>query len=131
MESIEIKEGSHQGGRFTMVLSIQMCKFVCMIKIEREGKGKEVTEDFWIRTEIQTRDLHADKIARRIIAGGSNVSEVNGEDDNCEMTVGETVKETLANYLRFLVKPKGGGDSNKGRWKTAPFWDKFWEMQKN
>jgi phage replication initiation protein len=35
------------------------------------------------------------------------------------------LKRLLANYLRFLVKPKGGGDSNKGRWKTAPFWDKF------
>ncbi|BCD26961.1 putative DNA relaxase NicK (plasmid) [Bacillus cereus] len=126
MESIEIKEGKSLGrtvyfGSEHSDVQIRMYDK----KLEREGKGKEVTEDFWVRTEIQTRDLHADKIARRIIAGGSNVSEVNGEDDNCEMTVGETVKETLANYLRFLVKPKDGGDSNKGRWKTAPFWDKF------
>ena len=80
---------------------------------ERESKGVVLEEglEVWNRTEIQARDERATKIAEIIALG-----------DEGEETIGQVVSGILKHYLRFTVK---GKDSNRARWKTAPFWDKF------
>lgn len=80
---------------------------------ERMDKNYNVPTDitFWNRTEIQTRNKRAQALA---------VTLTNEEDG--EITIGKTVCGILRHYLRFTVK---GNDSNRRRWKTAPFWDKF------
>ncbi|RDZ05535.1 hypothetical protein C3744_29475 [Priestia megaterium] len=80
---------------------------------ERQSKGFELEEglEVWNRTEIQARDERATKIAEIIMLG----------EDSPE-TIGQVVAGILKYYLRFTVK---GRDSNRARWKTAPFWNKF------
>ncbi|MEN3156745.1 replication initiation factor domain-containing protein [Priestia aryabhattai] len=80
---------------------------------ERKNKGHELEEGLkvWNRTEVQARDERANKIAEIIM--------LNEEGSE---TVGQVVAGILKYYLRFTVK---GKDSNRSRWKTAPFWDKF------
>lgn len=80
---------------------------------ERKDANYNVSEDIkvWIRTELQLRDEKAMRFA-----------EILANKEDGERTIGETVCGILKHYLRFVVK---GKDSNKRRWKTAPFWDKF------
>ncbi|MCU5437051.1 replication initiation factor domain-containing protein [Bacillus mobilis] len=79
---------------------------------QQKSKGIDVGDiTAWVRTEIESKDERAQAIAeivRRNAHGGE--------------TVGQTVAGILKYYMRFTVK---GKDSNKRRWKTAPFWDKF------
>ena len=39
-----------------------------------------------------------------------------------EMAVGEAIRATLNQYLRFLTP---SADTNKSRWPTAPWWERF------
>ncbi|MCY7487912.1 replication initiation factor domain-containing protein [Paenibacillus alvei] len=75
-----------------------------------KNKGYELSEEIevWNRTEIQLRDENAQSTAFHIVNN-------NGE-------VGSVTLGLLKRYCRFCIK---GTDSNKSRWKTAPFWDKF------
>lgn len=66
---------------------------------------------FWNRTEIQARNKKAQSIAGILAT-----------EQGSEKAIGETVCGILKHYLRFTVK---GKDSNRNRWKTAPFWIKF------
>ncbi|WP_175560843.1 replication initiation factor domain-containing protein [Paenibacillus sp. NAIST15-1] len=77
---------------------------------ERRSKGLDLVEglEYWNRTEIQLRDENAQSAAYHIINNNGDVGTV---------TVG-----ILKRYCRFCIK---GSDSNKSRWKTAPFWEKF------
>ena len=61
----------------------------------------------WVRTELQLRDERANIAIQLYISG---------------KTIGEIVTGVLKNYIRF-VDPST--DSNKRRWKTSKFWDKF------
>ncbi|MEH6946218.1 replication initiation factor domain-containing protein [Bacillus sp. JJ634] len=66
---------------------------------------------FWNRTEIQLRNTKAQLVA-----------EILATEKEGEIAIGKTVCGILKNYLRFTVK---GKDSNRSRWKTAPFWRNF------
>jgi len=61
----------------------------------------------WVRTELQLRDERANVAIKLYLSG---------------KTIGEIVTGVLKNYIRF-VEPSN--DSNKWRWKTSKFWDKF------
>lgn len=61
----------------------------------------------WVRTELQMRDERANNAILLYLSG---------------KTIGEIVTGVLKNYIRF-VDPST--DSNKWRWKTSKFWDKF------
>jgi phage replication initiation protein len=111
IEDIEIGSGESIGttiyyGRPQSEIQIRMYEK----NFERLSAGVEVDEKVtcWNRTEIQARDMRAYAIARHIAKG--------------DMELGELVSGILANYLRF-VKPTN--DSNRRRWPTAPFWEKF------
>lgn len=80
---------------------------------ERKDGNYNVSEDIkvWNRTEIQLRDEKA-----------TFVADVLARKEAGESSIGETVCGILKDYLRFTVK---GKDTNRSRWKTAPFWDKF------
>lgn len=110
MESIEIKTGESKG----MTIYYGSSKSRIQIRMyekdhERENAGYELDENIkiWNRTEVQARDERAQKIAG-IIARGEDI--------------GDVVVGILSYYLRFVVK---GKDTNRARWKTAPFWEKF------
>lgn len=110
MESIEIKSGESKG----MTIYYGSSKSRIQIRMyekdfERENAGCELEEDItiWNRTEVQSRDERAQKIAEVI---------TKGED------IGDVVAGILNYYLRFVVK---GKDANRARWRTAPFWEKF------
>lgn len=77
---------------------------------ERRNKGHEIKEDieYWNRTEIQLRDENAQSAAYHIVSHDGDV--------------GSVTSGLLKRYCRFCIK---GDDSNKSRWKTAPFWEKF------
>lgn len=115
IEKIDIESGESKGntiyyGSESSRIQIRMYEK----DKEREGKGHELEKDLkcWNRTEIQARNERAQKIAELILLNEEG-SEV----------IGEIVTGILKNYLRFVVKDKK--DSNRRRWKTAPFWDKF------
>jgi phage replication initiation protein len=74
-----------------------------------EGIDPVTIPETWNRTEIQARKERAQSIAG-LIANG--------------VEVGAIVKGILKYYMRFVVKPKGG-DTNKRRWKTAQWWERF------
>lgn len=80
---------------------------------ERKDGNYNVSEDIkvWNRTELQLRDEKATAVA-----------EIIATKEDGEETIGQTVCGILKHYLRFTVK---GKDTNRRRWKTAPFWDKF------
>ncbi|WP_176542248.1 replication initiation factor domain-containing protein [Bacillus wiedmannii] len=82
---------------------------------ERKGTNYNVSEDIevWNRTELQLRDEKAMQVA------GILATKEDGEE-----FIGETVCGILKHYLRFVEKGKSK-DTNKRRWKTAKFWDKF------
>lgn len=112
MEKVNIESGKSRGktvyyGSSQSNVQIRMYEK----NYERADKGNGDGGEFWNRTEIQTRDERAQKVAELIMVN----------DDN-EETVGQIVAGILKYYLRFIVK---GNDSNRRRWKTAPFWDKF------
>lgn len=77
---------------------------------ERINKGEVLDDDIesWIRVELELRKERAHK-AMSLIAFE-------------EMAAGAVGMGVLKEYIRFL---KRGKDTNKSRWKTAPFWEKF------
>ena len=78
---------------------------------ERQGKGFELEEglDVWNRVELQTRNERSETIATLIAT------------DYQEL--GKMVCGILKHYIRFAIPDKK--DSNRSRWKTAKFWEKF------
>lgn len=82
---------------------------------ERKDTNYNVSEDVkvWNRTELRLRDEKATEVAL-ILA-----NEEDGEE-----SIGKTVCGILKQYLRFVDQGKSK-DTNKRRWKTARFWDKF------
>lgn len=80
---------------------------------ERKDTNYNVSEDItvWNRTELQLRRKKATQVA-----------EILANKEDSEESIGQTVCGILKHYLRFTVK---GKDTNRRRWKTAPFWDKF------
>lgn len=66
-------------------------------------------EGHWIRFEMQLRDDRAFQFLSSYFL------------NNCD--IGTTFKGVVNNYMRVL-KPNDN-DSNKWRWKTAPWWDRF------
>lgn len=78
------------------------------IRLRFYDKAVEQGKDgHWVRTELQLRDERAN-IAIKLYLSGK--------------TIGEVVTGVLKNYIRF-VDPST--DTNKRRWKTSKFWDKF------
>lgn len=113
-ETITINTGKAKGatvyfGAATSDIQIRMYDKLS----ERIDTDYKVPDDinFWNRTEIQLRNKHAQTVAQILET----------EEDG-EFTIEKTVCGILKEYLRFTVK---GVDSNKRRWKTAPFWEKF------
>lgn len=114
VEDIEIKTGKIHG----VTLYFGSGKSDVQIRVydklsERKDGNYNVSEDIkvWNRTEIQLRDEKA-----------TFVADVLARKEAGESSIGETVCGILKDYLRFTVK---GKDTNRSRWKTAPFWDKF------
>jgi len=68
---------------------------------------QEIEDLHWVRTELQLRNERASNAILLYASGKS---------------IGEIVAGVLKNYIRF-VDPSS--DSNKWRWKTSKFWDKF------
>lgn len=112
MNKIKISDGTNTGETlyFGKQSSDMMVRFYNK-KLERQSndKDKVVIVDTWVRTELQLRRKRAQRFAE-IIAYSSD-------------SIGSIASGVLRNYIRFLVPDKN--DSNKSRWKTAPFWDKF------
>lgn len=114
VEDIEIKTGEVRGvtlyfGSNKSDIQIRMYDKLSERTDNNYNVPPEIT--FWNRTEIQSRNKKAQALA---------VTLANEEDG--EITIGKTVCGILRHYLRFTVK---GNDSNRRRWKTAPFWEKF------
>ncbi|WP_320443621.1 replication initiation factor domain-containing protein [Bacillus cereus] len=114
VEDIEIKTGEVRGvtlyfGSGKSDIQIRMYDKLS----ERKDNNYNVAEDIevWNRTELQLRDEKA-----------THVANILAHKEDSEESIGETVCAILKHYLRFTVK---GNDSNRRRWKTAPFWDKF------
>lgn len=82
--------------------------FRCYNKAAERGKEDEIRH--WIRFEMQLRDAYALKF----------LQEFYKSDD-----LGHTFSGVLKHYLRF-VKPSRS-DSNKARWCTRPWWQRFVE----
>jgi len=61
----------------------------------------------WVRTELQLRDERANNAILLYLSGKG---------------IGEIVAGVLKNYIRFV---DSSHDSNKRRWNTSKFWDKF------
>lgn len=79
------------------------------VRIYDKAKQLEQSGD-WIRIEICYKNDHANALALYLA----------NELTKDKKTAGQLFSETLSNYIRF-VEPSGT-DSNKRRWKTAPFW---------
>lgn len=79
------------------------------IKFYDKGKEQGTGED-WIRCEITLKDERANAVALLI---------------NQNIRMGNIFFGILNNYLKFVEKT--GKDTNKRRWKTAPFWEEFIE----
>lgn len=108
-EKVSLGDGSRKGSTvyFGSASSRIRVRFYDKL-VERSAKG-EVLEgiDFWNRTELELRKERAQKAVEMIAFT---------ED------AGRVVFGILKKYVRFLTK---GKDSNKSRWKTARFWEKF------
>jgi phage replication initiation protein len=79
------------------------------IKIRIYDKAAEQgVEGAWIRTELECRRGHANKLAKRLC----------DTSNQCAMVAG-----ILKNYVTF-VEPLTN-DTNKARWPTSPWWDNF------
>ncbi|MBY5002399.1 replication initiation factor domain-containing protein [Streptococcus suis] len=76
-------------------------------KKEQENKGIVVDVDFWQRYEIVLRKEKAEDFIERYIAGE---------------TFDYLYLGVIAGAIRFVDK---GIDTNKARWKTSDFWEKF------
>ena len=61
----------------------------------------------WVRVELQAKAANAEQLITMILQHGFSV-----------------VGAVLRHYVDFK-EPPAGGDSNKSRWETAPWWDKF------
>ena len=71
------------------------------------------SEGHWVRCEIQLRKGNAHGAATKLALGEHNISELYGN--------------IVKTKLRYLSKPKKSKDTNKRRWKTAPYWQKLIE----
>lgn len=112
MENIHIKDGKTKGvtiyyGRSSGEIQVRMYEK----DHERRANGHDVMQKVtcWNRTEIQARNLRAQQIAKWIVSG--------------EYPLGLLVSGILKEYLRFVDKKEG--DTNKHRWPTSRFWEKF------
>lgn len=114
IEKIDIETGESKGNTIYYGSSQSRIQIRMYEKdMERIGKGHQLEEGLkvWNRTEVQARDERAKKIAQMIML-----------DDESDQSIGEITSGILKYYLRFTVK---GKDSNRRRWNTAKFWDKF------
>lgn len=71
------------------------------------SKRGQCDHDFWIRTELQLRDEHAEQAVNMIASG---------------RPVGALASGVLKNYISFRVP---SADKNKSRWKVCDWWDKY------
>jgi phage replication initiation protein len=113
IEQVKIGDGTTSGetvyfGSSTSLIIIRMYN-KALEQLGCEGIDPVTIPETWNRTEIQARKERAQSIAG-LIANG--------------VEVGAIVKGILKYYMRFVVKPKGG-DTNKRRWKTAQWWERF------
>lgn len=60
-----------------------------------------------IRVEMECKKKNAEQLVAAVIAGGFKV-----------------IPQLLRAYLEFK-EPPGGSDTNKSRWRTAPWWEEF------
>lgn len=105
---------NHYLGR-TMYFGSQASDLFCRVYDKTlERKSKKDAESAilrnWTRLEIVYRKDRAKKLADYIVS-----------DD---LPLGHALRGTLKQYLRFLL-PRT--DSNKARWKSAPWWDQLLE----
>lgn len=108
-EKLDLLDGSKKG--YTLYFGHETSRIRIRFYdkyLECLAKG-EILEgiDFWNRTELELRKERACKAAEMLAFT---------EDG------GKVVMGVLKQYLRFLVP---GKDSNKSRWKTEPFWERF------
>lgn len=97
----------------TMYFGSQSSDIFCRIydkTLERQAKGDEdePVPEHWTRWEVVYRKDRAANLARVMATK--------------EMAVGEAIRATLNQYLRFLTP---SADTNKSRWPTAPWWERF------
>lgn len=71
------------------------------------SKRGQCEHDFWLRTELQLRDEHAEQAAQMIASG---------------RPIGELASGILKNYISFRVP---SSDTNKSRWKVCDWWEKY------
>ena len=81
-------------------------------RAERLSKGHEVSEDHWLRVELQLRRKRADAAAE--VFQGAKVD---------PRAVFRHLAGILRGYLEFKVPSVS--DSNKRRWEPAPWWVSF------
>lgn len=114
MKKGNIEDGSSQG--LTVYLGSPQSDIQIRIydkRREREGAGKEVTVESWVRTEMQLAGGRADAAAIQII-------------NECKQgagNIGLIMAGVLKNYVNFYEKKTD--DSNKSRWPVWKKWDKF------
>lgn len=101
----------------TMYFGSQSSDIFCRIydkALEQSNKYKnddsKVIPDKWTRLEIIYRKERAKLLAYHLV-------------DNPK--VGIAIRATLTQYIRFVSKPRKSGDTNKSRWPSAMWWDKF------
>lgn len=97
----------------TMYFGSQASDLFCRIydkTLERKAKSDAEINILktWTRLEIVYRKDRAKKLADYII--------------NDDLPLGHALRGTLKQYLRFLIP---GTDSNKARWKSAPWWNQL------
>jgi len=113
VEKLQISDGSATGetvyfGSGSSLVTIRMYN-KRLEQLGRDDIDPATVPDIWNRTEIQARKERAQAIAQ-LLANGHEV--------------GAILMGILAYYLRFVTRPKNG-DSNKSRWKTAQWWQRF------
>lgn len=108
IETIDLKTGETLGQTFYIGKANWIVRFYDKLQ-ERLGKGLECEHSFWNRYEIEMRNDLATNVFKYLCSEGSEV--------------GYFVKSFLKTKIDYKVKHKT--DSNRSRWKTQPFWEKF------
>lgn len=111
----EINSRQTSTGNFlgrTMYFGSQSSDLFCRIydkTLERKANAEGETDvpEAWTRLEVVYRKERAKKLVEHLMHG---------------LPVGDALKGTLKQYLRFLTPST---DSNKSRWPTAPWWENF------
>lgn len=101
----------------TMYFGSQVSDLFCRIYDKSLERKKNTKDDDipknWTRLEIVYRKDRAKKLTEYLISD--------------EKSLGEVLRGTLRQYLRFVLPPTDSTDQHKTRWPTAPWWSELLE----